>query len=180
MDSRMRKCRASSGDSVGTGVAEGIRGWEVWWPMNPGADKAWTGRAIHGAGQSFNLFPIYWLSPWSKGPCWVLWKMQEFKTWTLMFNLAREFKSHIPSFPGQPRLQCLFALNYPCILVRPWLLIGGSERKVAIKEGRADNHDARLTMRSVLWDALVKCPGVWRRTVPPGMEFGGSGICSLC
>ena len=142
--------------------------------------KAWTGRAIHGAGWSFNLFPIYWLSPWSRGPCWVLGKMQEFKTWTLMFNLAREFKPHIPSFPGQLQLQCLFALNYPCILVRPWLLTGGLEGKVAIKEGRADNYDARLTMRSVLWDALVKCPGVWRRTVPLGMDFGGSGICSQC
>lgn len=32
---------------------------------------------------------------------------------------------------------------------------------MAIKEERADNYDARLTMRSALRDVPVKCSGVW-------------------
>lgn len=39
-------------------------------------------------------------------------------------------------------------------------LIGGLESIVAITEGRTDNHDVRLTVRSALWDVLMKCLGV--------------------
>ena len=52
--------------------------------------------------------------------------------------------------------------------------------EVAIKKGRAGNHDARLTMRSALWDVPVKCSGVWKGQCLQGWIFGGSRICSQC
>ena len=51
---------------------------------------------------------------------------------------------------------------------------------MAVKEGRADNHDARLIMRSALWDVPVKCSGVWKGQCLQGWIFGGHRICSQC
>ena len=42
---------------------------------------------------------------------------------------------------------------------------------MAVKEGRADNHDARLIMRSALWDVPVKCSGVWKGQCLQGWIF---------
>ena len=50
---------------------------------------------------------------------------------------------------------------------------------MAIKEGRADNHDARLII-SALWDVPVKCSGVWKGQRLQGWIFGGRRICSQC
>lgn len=38
-------------------------------------------------------------------------------------------------------------------------MIGGLEHKVAVREERADNHDARLPVESALQGAMIKCLG---------------------